>query len=1105
MNVSKKDRLILLLLISVELAFFILNLTSAPPLLKAILVLPSFYVIPGVILLTALRRDIDNVVKLTIEGFFTSTIMSVILTLIMLIFGLPMIPFTYSLIVFILVLFLSVIALIRKIKFKLSGSDSLLIAIAFSSYIALLVYFNGLPRLFTPDETSYIADMRDIVLKGSCSSWGSIFSSEIISLLHGRVFWLLFGASFLCVTGLPSYQLNLLSCMFLPMTALISSLLIPSNFKNRKILQIASAILTISNPLLIEFSGFVLNDLAFSFYTLFTVAIFVESLRIDKVGNASINLRGLALPILSILILILIKPNILFLFPLYIIIICFVLKHKLYKTRKYKTVLCILIIPILAYELIIDVPYVLVVWFGWGDEAVRHAIWAFTKPVITLGSPAEHFLGWFITTRWHRATIFSYDYFGYLNRIYRLLSPEALGLPFAGVGLGLPLILLLKEIRSNLQMRLITLFTSISLILAFFESLSNVGLGDINRYFLFIYPLIVVVSLGAFCVAFLEGNVRVLTVLIIPSVFLLQMSTSLSMEKDGVYIGYGLPKINWTSVYLLFQLAIYLTLVILMKNATIPFKLLSKHLFKLHLPKVLFLSFIASILLSNVYFSGVFFDLSRYFRDVRLKNLDEPLRGMNTSFILSNSFIYLRDFVSDEVYVNNYVLPLPMTKQELDYFISKGFNGTRIVVTEDPTITSYEYANAYKNKLLQGGCILPEIDQLNAVLPNPNVVGSGCVLNLVPNANQNSFDDASECRNNGTAYNTLFIEDEQGRNALLFNGQNSFVEFKHNSALNITDALTVRIWFRTSCSQSGRFLLEKGDPYSYGIYLTTNSTVLSFYVRLANKGVVFASFNGTFADNRLYDVVGVFDGRHVQLYVNGLLRANVDIGFNDTIVASSKPLWIGTWAKRLFFNGTIYNVQIYNRTLSSLEIQLPYLKDRPHARPIYEATSEEGGKILVYQVEGPIILHKSGSDISVNDVQVDISNYLLPVLKINVSSPRTANLTIIVGTLRFSKVLDAKIEVGNNSLEFPFEYELPDGRSYGFYVASKCAVIIMDEDGNIIYDDVLGKSQLTDSDLLVFMALLISIFILYVGLSWNIPAPTKAEKDSRALQIRLWK
>jgi len=1093
-SILKKDTIILLLLI-IEFSYFILCLTNTSWLLRVVFIPLSLFIIPGAFLLAILRRSINNIIELTVEGFFVSTIMCVILTSIMLMLGIPLIPFNYSLAVLILVSSFSIIALIRKIEFKPSKFDSLLVSIAFLSYIAQLIYLSGLPRLFTLDETSYIADMRDIVLKGRVASWSSTFSSWVVSLLTGRAFWLLLGASFLGATGLPSYQLNLLSCIFLPAIALTSSLLISPKSKDRKMLQIASAILTISNPLLVKFSGFILNDLALAFYTLFAIKHFIESFKMDNVGNVSIVLRNLALSLLSIFITALIKPNLFLLFPLYIIMIGFIVKNKLYRVQKYKAVLFALIIPVLAYEMIIDIPYVLVVWFRFGDESIRYMVWSFTKRFVVLGSPAELFLGWFITTPWHRTNIFSYDYFGYLNYLYRFLSPEALSLLFAGVGLMMPVILLFRKIQRHLYVRLLSVFTSISLILLFFSFLSNASLEDINRYSLFIYPLITVISLESFCAAFLEGDMSVLIALIIPSIFLIQMNLSLSIIKGGIYVGYGLPKINWTGTYLLFQLIIYLFLVVVIaraKKGTILLQLLRKYSFRFHLRKLLFLTFVASILLSNVYFTGVFFDRSIFFRDIGLKDLNELLKGVNTSLIFSNSFVYLRDFVSDEVYVNNYVLPLPMTKQELDHLISKGFNGTRIVVTEDPAITSYEYAKAYKKDLLQGVYLLPA--QFDAVSPDSKVLGPGCVMNLIPNAVRNSFDDISEYGNKGIAYNTLFVKDEYG-NGLLFNGRNSFVEFEHNSVLNVTDALTVRIWFRTSSRQRAKFLLEKGDPYSFGIYLTANSTVLSFYVRLAKKGVVAVNFNGTFDDNRLYDVVGVFDGRYVQLYVNGLLRANVDIGFKDTIVASSKPLWIGTWAKGSFFNGTIYGVQIYNRALSSLEILTPYLKDRPYGKPVYETISREGRKIIIYQVEGPITLRKSGSDISVNNVQVDTSNYLLPVLKINVSSPRTANLTIIIGTLRFSKIFDAKIEAGNNTLEYPFEYKLPDGRSYGFYVASRCRVIIVDENGNVIYDNILERFQLTGNNLLVFVLLLTSVLILYVALSSNRFTLAEAEKD----------
>jgi len=110
--------------------------------------------------------------------------------------GFPLNPLNYSLATLVITLSLSIIALIRKIEFKFSRLDFLLIAITVSSYIVLMIYLNGLSRLFTPDETSYIADIRDIVLKGRITSWSSIFSSELTSLLTGRLFGFYLGARF---------------------------------------------------------------------------------------------------------------------------------------------------------------------------------------------------------------------------------------------------------------------------------------------------------------------------------------------------------------------------------------------------------------------------------------------------------------------------------------------------------------------------------------------------------------------------------------------------------------------------------------------------------------------------------------------------------------------------------------------------------------------------------------------------------------------------------------------------------------------------------------------------------------------------------------------
>jgi len=195
-SILKKDKLILLLLIIVEFVYFTLCSINTPPLLRAILVFPSLFIIPGLILLAVLRRTVADITKLMVESFFVSTLMSVLSTSIMHLLGFPLNPLNYSLATLVITLSLSIIALIRKIEFKFSRLDFLLIAITVSSYIVLMIYLNGLSRLFTPDETSYIADIRDIVLKGRITSWSSIFSSELTSLLTGRLFGFYLGARF---------------------------------------------------------------------------------------------------------------------------------------------------------------------------------------------------------------------------------------------------------------------------------------------------------------------------------------------------------------------------------------------------------------------------------------------------------------------------------------------------------------------------------------------------------------------------------------------------------------------------------------------------------------------------------------------------------------------------------------------------------------------------------------------------------------------------------------------------------------------------------------------------------------------------------------------
>ncbi len=872
-NIKHVRQINALFLVSVGtvVAYLISWLLNTSTLLRVITAFPAVYLMPGLLLLLLLRKPrggLYDLKQLIVEGFFISTVINVLMVSVFILIGVPLAERFFPIVHICLTSILTLITytLHRPIRVGFTKSDFAILCLISIGFLITTTVFSTLPHIPTPDEASYAATASDTMLKNENYPTVSV-SPGLKALLQGGFFWTLLITSFLCSTGLNlPIQLSFISCMFSPLIALASSLLVPSGFKDRKILQVAIVFLTLSNPLLFELSGFALNDLAISFYMVFATVFFVKSFKTDEVGKVSISFRQLAISIVSIFTALLIKPYYLLLLVWYIILIAFMLKYRLYKVKKYKFFVYASIIPILAYELAFDLPYVAKFWLGWNTP--------WTYPFLFLGSPLERVLQIFLQSPWKSMTIFSQGPFDSLSYMYRLLSPEVLGLIPAGIGLALPAALMVKRIRSDVQMKVLILVTLISLVLLFILFLSDAkGLygrfWDIPRYSLFIYPLIVVVSVIAVHEAFSEHSLAALLTLAIPSILLLLVHILLYTSKGGVYVGwdvgYNVNSVSlvpqyWTVSVLILQFNIYVILMMATRIKPISLRVTTNLLSTDILKEKLFLIFFVSILLGNFCFSAFFVENTRYFKESGLKDVNEILKGLDTKIILSNSFIYLRGVVSDDVFIDNYLISLPMTKAELDEFFSKDFSGTTFVIINNTCFYETGYANVYKNELING---------------------------------------------------------------------------------------------------------------------------------------------------------------------NGL--------------------------------------------------QL-----------VYEKNIDSYGKILIYRINSSITLHESKSDVIVKDVKVDSSNVDSPTLKIDVSSPRSVNMSIIIGTLIFSKILDAKISPGFNHLEYPFEHKLSDGRDYGCYVSERCIVTIIEDNGNILYSDTIARFQLRDTWLIWYISILSSILLIYIYLSRKI-------------------
>jgi hypothetical protein len=1068
-GILKEGRFILPLSIMVELAFFTLCLINAQLLLRTMLVLPSLFIIPGALLLTVLRRSIDNIIKLTVESFFVSILMSVLLTSIMLALGLPLIPFNYSLAILIVTLFLSIIALIRKIEFKPSESGTLLVIVAFLAYVALLAYFSGLPRLFTPDETSYIFSVRMGILDGAVPPMGvRPNTGEINALFHGRYFWTYLLASFIGSTGLPAHQAGLLGASFLVVTALASSL-----FVEKKWLRTAVFTLVTLNPLLLLFSALTLNDLAISFYAVFSVLFFVKSF--SKNGdNVSINIRNLLCSLLGLIVLTMIKPNLLVFVVMWIILVFIMFRYKFYKQNwKYKVSLIAVVLPVLIYELCIDVPYVVSVWVLKNSELGG----LFSRFLFI--SPAERFLGWFSAPWWNPAapTLFTQGFANYMDYFYRILTPESLSILVSAIILALPILILSRNLRKKLDKTVLILLVILSMWLFYFEALSSANLSGASRYSLWMIPLwipLAVIVLQDIIKD--ESPLRKLLSVSIAALILLWVNIWLSKENGGVFVGYGLSSRLWTAPAITIQF-ILLTVILsllLLRNYLLKVRLnISKKLSAvtpLNLRRNVFALAIILMLLNGVYFSFQFVESSQRFEDHGLIAINNALDNVSSdsNIVFANNYIYMRPYVNDELLNRGLLLPPPDTEEEFLKLINVAPNNTLFLISNDQATTWYEYGNKYI-KNYSGDDILTSDKPTVEDLLKFNL--SDAILHMTFDDMNDIISDHSIYKNNGLNDGAQIVEGYSGK-ALHFN-DDEHVTIPNDDTLNVQNAITISFFASIDAAEpgEGHMILSKGYAPINGSYdiCIYNSKIYFELSKTNYLSIPIGEYLGEW-----HHFIFTYNGERMEAIIDGVVVAAKSA--TGAIKNSNYAVEIGRDSERkaCYFNGTIDELQISGKPLNLSDLANTYSKH--YAIKILTITGNNGDSTLFKTMN--LDCENDGGNVHVDNVEMTIKNDFAVNLDLKLTSDFPTNTTILISTDRFTNVYVTNLTTGTNNVTFEYPY-ITDSSLYGsggpywVHLAQTRITIVVGE--TIVYNNSI--SPLIQTSINIYLMLIAGIVL----------------------------
>ncbi|MCC6004044.1 MAG: hypothetical protein LM590_06850 [Thermofilum sp.] len=565
--------------------------------------------------------------------------------------------------------------------------------------LPLLTYlFKNVPRLYLGDETSYAFYVQLFEQYKVMFSYGDIYSklSSIMKYFTGRTIWLNYLYSVSVLSGVKPSELYFSNILFLILVSFVS-LDILKDILNVDIYKLAIMLYIISLPVVLPWGITILLDLPQTYFILISFYFILKS--IDWNANFSVNLSKFYYFFIFALYSILFKENIVSFFFLLIIFIILLQRHKHQLSNSAKFLLKILkyiMLFLLTYIAIIDFGRVLCILFVKNNELCMFLRRYFIFPE----SFAELMVGMFVEFPWDRYTLFSFSWRQWLDFLNFALAPEALSPLLSAIFIVLPaLSVLCRDFSADLKFKLLAFTASSAYWFYFFTLIGVNNWREFTRYCLHLYILMTLLSVTViYRIVRNHNNVRKwFLFLSILMVLILIINYKVSTEFGGTRFFFDMSRYERSSTLLLVEsMLIGCALAAARRSSSISFVALMLILFVFSQP-----------------FLKAVFDKSWLFlrRSDALKEVSSYLEGSYKGgkiLVISNAYIYLRNYLDLSKFI---VIPPPIDENEFFEMLKVLPDGSYLVLTNDPAMAWYEYANNYIKKYINSNRICIEANE----------------------------------------------------------------------------------------------------------------------------------------------------------------------------------------------------------------------------------------------------------------------------------------------------------------------------------------------------------------------------------------------------------
>jgi len=1048
------------------LVFLLLSSVSA--VLNAISrFLVSFFVIGFPITIVVKRKYRElNLFELIMDSVFISLLVSVSMILVLASLSLNSVE-TFSIIQLVVYAAFSTFIILKiNPKFRIKYGKTEL-----SFFVFLILVFIGVntsfDKFYTPDEYFYLKNSFDFIQRNYFTLISNIPLRSFVDILYGRFLWQATLASFIEATSvqLPYYAVNLPFFVLL-LTAVFNQLrlLFDENVKN----IIVTWLIVCSNPLIFILSHFVLVDFALASLSLFAVYWFTKTFK----SNGNVNLYCLIKCFAVLLTALLFKFNLLIPIAFWITFVIFAFRNKLYRLSKWhKSLLLIVTAPVIAYELLLDIP-ALFTYYVLHDLQLNYlfARYVFFSPVGIL-------VNFLFKTPWTYRTWFDIPNYEKLFFFFNILSPELMTPIIASFALLSFLVL-----RKKCESKMLASASLIALFIAFIGFLSSGDYYDIQRDVLSVILLLQIVGLTSFF-ASLNGRRHFMCASIVLMQVITYFEYIVLTNKNITSHLWGTKLENMFDRLLLMNILLSILIFLTMisdAKLLVRLKILKSKL-GFTLQTLILILLFSLLLANNIDLTSYGLRNNTYFLDHEMRDLASQANNLEgkTALVMSNAYALPLYTIN----TNNMVfISPPLSAEEFNSFLKAGIK-SKIMISNDMIATWISYRMG-SNEYLQALPPIITLEEKISKAPEPLFDGGKNLLFHLSCINSSEIYTPLGNGLNMTIIGSPIWEDENQTRLMHFDGVNDYITVSGESLLSPLQRLTVEVWFKTEKTQNGKFLVMGGyenGTYIWGVYLSANSTSLSFYIR--GQKIYNPSIMGNFNDGFWHQVVGIFDGKNITLYFDGKPVKNIVL--EEPVIINPSDgfkIYIGSWSGGNPFEGYIGFVNVYKDTFEPTDVIEQYIRAQGESANILAKVISVARNYVIFDVYGKDIYTCPTTDITVENINIRpvkvVDSFNHTSLSIDLYAKKSFNGTLILNTYYFSTIQHLEIKEGYNHIERTFPNTI-DSKPVGTAIGQKTEILILNDDGTLLANTVAASTVLKGIEFSYILVPIILLILLY--------------------------